>query len=105
MKTRARNHSLALLLASAMLPLTLPTDSGEPTPKSAVTGQPAHSDVPSGPAPLGSSFGGFDHIQAAQLNYNFQTGNYTIPDRFTATRMGTGITADKATGNAKKKHT
>jgi lipopolysaccharide assembly outer membrane protein LptD (OstA) len=103
MKTRARNHSLALLLASAMLALTLPTDAAQPTPHAAVTGQPAHSDVPSGPAPLGSSFGGFDHIQAAHLNYNFQTGNYTIPDRFTATRMGTEITADKANGNSKKK--
>ena len=103
MKTRARNHLLALLLASAMLALALPTDAAQPTPHAAVTEQPAHSDVPSGPAPLGSSFGGFDHIQAAHLNYNFQTGNYTIPDRFTATRMGTEITADKANGNSKKK--
>jgi lipopolysaccharide assembly outer membrane protein LptD (OstA) len=105
MKTRARNQSLALLLAPAMLALALPTDAAQPTPspRAAVTGQPAHSDVPSGPAPLGTSFGGFDHIQAAHLSYNFQTGNYTIPDRFTATRTGTDITADKANGNSKKK--
>jgi len=112
MKIHNRTRSLALLLASAVLALASPADAASPapaskpsphgtsTPRVTVTETPARSDAPAG---LASSFAGFDHIQAAHLSYNFQSGNYTIPERFTATRSGTEITADKANGNSKKK--
>ncbi len=50
-----------------------------------------------------TNFSGFDHIQFQHLNYNFTSGEYAIPDRFTATRSGTDITADNANGNSKRK--
>jgi lipopolysaccharide assembly outer membrane protein LptD (OstA) len=46
---------------------------------------------------------GFDHIQTDKFNYNLNTGDFTIPGRFTATRQGTDVTADRATGNSKSK--
>ncbi|HTV73380.1 MAG TPA: LPS export ABC transporter periplasmic protein LptC [Candidatus Acidoferrales bacterium] len=47
-----------------------------------------------------SGVGGFDTIQAAAIDSNPVTGNFTIPDRFTATREGLQITGDRATGNS-----
>ena len=120
MKTRARNHSLALLLASGMLALTLPTDAAQPTPGSHPTARAATPAAPRPtaqsaprpprspePPPFGvtsfTNFSGFDHVSAPVIKYNFQSGNYTIPDRFTAVRSGTELTADTANGNSKKK--
>ncbi len=50
-----------------------------------------------------SHLAGFDHIQTDKFDYNLNTGDFTIPGRFTATRQGTDVTADRATGNAKSK--
>lgn len=80
---------------------------------------PSHGPVPARPAAtpsaastsvagsLGESFfknvGGFDHIQSDTVNYNFETGDFSLPGHFTAVREGTEISADHATGNSKRK--
>lgn len=46
--------------------------------------------------------GGFD-IRSAAIDYNYSSGEYTIPSRFTATNGGTAISADHARGNSKRK--
>jgi lipopolysaccharide assembly outer membrane protein LptD (OstA) len=48
------------------------------------------------------TIGGFD-IRSSSIDYNYATGDYTIPSRFTATNGGTDITAERAKGNSKKK--
>jgi lipopolysaccharide assembly outer membrane protein LptD (OstA) len=50
-----------------------------------------------------SHLAGFDHIQTDKFDYNLNTGDFTIPGHFTATRQGTDVTADHATGNSKSK--
>ena len=50
-----------------------------------------------------SHIGGFDHIQTAKFDFNLNTGDFSIPGHFTATREGTDVTADRATGNSKSK--
>jgi lipopolysaccharide assembly outer membrane protein LptD (OstA) len=50
-----------------------------------------------------SHLAGFDHIQTDKFDYNLNTGDFTIPGHFTATRAGTDVTADHATGNSKSK--
>jgi lipopolysaccharide export system protein LptA len=50
-----------------------------------------------------SHVAGFDHIQTDDVKYNLNTGDFTLKDRFTATRQGTDITADSGSGNSKKK--
>ena len=59
-----------------------------------------------GPETAGSTMshvGGFDHIVTSKFNFNLNTGDFTIPGHFTATRSGTDVTADHATGNSKSK--
>lgn len=48
------------------------------------------------------SIGGFD-IRSRSIDYNYTTGDYKIPTRFTATNGGTDISADHAVGNSKHK--
>src|SRR5580700_4398758 len=48
------------------------------------------------------SIGGFD-IRSSSIDYNYTTGDYKIPTRFTATNGGTDISADHAVGNSKHK--
>ena len=50
-----------------------------------------------------SHIGGFDNITADHVSFNLNTGDFTIPGHFNATRSGTDITADRATGNSKSK--
>jgi lipopolysaccharide assembly outer membrane protein LptD (OstA) len=50
-----------------------------------------------------SHIAGFDHIQTDKFDYNLNTGDFSIPGHFTATRQGTDVTADHATGNSKAK--
>jgi lipopolysaccharide transport protein LptA len=52
---------------------------------------------------VASNVAGFSHIRADKVQFNINTGDFTIPDRFTATRQGSDITADHATGNSKQK--
>jgi lipopolysaccharide assembly outer membrane protein LptD (OstA) len=47
--------------------------------------------------------GGFDHISTDKFEYNLNSGDFTIPGHFTATRDGTDVTADRANGNSKRK--
>jgi len=47
--------------------------------------------------------GGFDSIRTDDIQYNLNTGVFKLKDPFTATRTGTEITADRATGNATAK--
>ncbi len=51
----------------------------------------------------GSNIAGFDRIRTAKLNFNLNSGEFTIPGTFSATRSGTDITADSAQGNSKTK--
>ncbi len=50
-----------------------------------------------------SQFAGFDSIKTASVHYNLNTGDFSFPSHFTATRQGMDITADRASGNAQKK--
>jgi lipopolysaccharide assembly outer membrane protein LptD (OstA) len=50
-----------------------------------------------------SHIAGFDHIETEKFDYNLNTGDFSIPGHFTATRSGTDVTADHATGNSKSK--
>ena len=50
-----------------------------------------------------SNFDGFSHIRTDKVQFNINTGDFTIPDHFMATRQGSDITADHATGNSKQK--
>lgn len=51
----------------------------------------------------GGGIGGFDTIQAATIDSDATSGDFTIPGRFTATREGLQITGDHATGNSVSK--
>jgi lipopolysaccharide transport protein LptA len=58
------------------------------------------------PSPTQPGFhnvGGFDTITTRTIDTNLNTGDFTVPERFAATRSGTEISADRATGNSKKK--
>jgi lipopolysaccharide transport protein LptA len=78
----------------------------------AIAASPAASSAPAvGPSPIASAgpdaesldvIGGFD-IRSAAIDYNYSTGDYTIPSRFTATNGGTDISANRANGNSKRK--
>ena len=46
---------------------------------------------------------GFDSIKTARFSYNIINGNFEFPGHFDATRGGTNITADRATGNSQRK--
>ncbi|MBD5634260.1 MAG: hypothetical protein IAI49_07250 [Candidatus Eremiobacteraeota bacterium] len=64
------------------------------------------SAAPEPPGSTGSTMshiGGFDHIQTEKFNFNLNSGDFTIPGHFTASRSGTDVTADSATGNSKSK--
>jgi lipopolysaccharide assembly outer membrane protein LptD (OstA) len=50
-----------------------------------------------------SNIAGFSHIRTDKVDFNINTGDFTIPGHFTATREGSDITADHATGNSKLK--
>lgn len=47
--------------------------------------------------------GGFDTITTQSIDTNLNTGAFSVPQHFQATRTGTEISADRATGNTKKK--
>lgn len=51
----------------------------------------------------GSNIAGFDRIHTSKIDFNINTGDFTIPDHFSATRGATDVTADRATGNSKTK--
>jgi len=50
-----------------------------------------------------SNIAGFSHIHTDRLLYNINTGDFTIPGHFTASRDSSDIVADHATGNSKLK--
>jgi lipopolysaccharide assembly outer membrane protein LptD (OstA) len=50
-----------------------------------------------------SNIAGFSHIHTEKLLFNINSGEFTIPGHFTATREGSDITADHATGNSRQK--
>ena len=56
--------------------------------------------APAGPANTFRNVGGFDSIRTDDIQYSLTSGAFTLKDAFTATRAGTVITADRATGNA-----
>jgi len=50
-----------------------------------------------------SNIAGFSNIRTDKVEFNINNGDFTIPGHFTATRTGSDITADHATGNSKQK--
>ena len=52
---------------------------------------------------VGSNIAGFDRIRTAKIDFNINSGDFTIPGHFSATRAGTDVTADRASGNSKTK--
>ncbi len=51
-----------------------------------------------------TNMAGFDRIRIKErINYNLNSGDFTIPGAFSATRAGTDITADSAQGNSRTK--
>jgi len=46
---------------------------------------------------------GFDNIQSDVVNWNLETGGFSLPHPFVASREGTDISADRATGNSRLK--
>jgi lipopolysaccharide transport protein LptA len=47
--------------------------------------------------------GGPDHIQSTDIHWNMTSGDFNLPTSFTALRSGTEISADRGSGNSKKK--
>jgi lipopolysaccharide transport protein LptA len=89
---------IVLLVAVVASPAASPTAS----PASVVGPTPLSSAAPAPDANSLDVIGGFD-IRSAAIDYNYSTGDYTIPSRFTATNGGTDISADRAKGNSKRK--
>jgi lipopolysaccharide assembly outer membrane protein LptD (OstA) len=60
-----------------------------------------------GAGPVGdnfSHFSGFDNLRTSgRVHYNYENGDFTVPQRFSAVRDTTQIDADQATGNSKQK--
>ncbi|MFY9779782.1 MAG: LptA/OstA family protein [Candidatus Baltobacteraceae bacterium] len=80
------------------------------TPRATAAAVPAAVPAPAAPPPAPGSAGaqfqnvaGFDRIQTDDVQYNLNTGEFTLKDRFSAARHGIDITADRATGNSRKK--
>ncbi len=46
---------------------------------------------------------GFDRIESDVVNWNLETGTFTLPHPFVASRDGSDISADRATGNSRQK--
>lgn len=68
----------------------------------AVVGSPKPSPPAAAQAPGPDVIGGFD-IRSSSIDYNYTSGDYEIPTRFTATNAGTDISADRAKGNSRRK--
>jgi len=52
---------------------------------------------------IASHIVGFDHIQTDKVGYDLNTGDFSLPEPFTAERQGTTISADQGNGNSKQK--
>jgi lipopolysaccharide export system protein LptA len=52
-----------------------------------------------------SNLGGFDELYAQDVQFNDKSGEFSIPNRFKATRGGTEVNGDRAKGNSKTKIT
>lgn len=74
-----------------------------PPPKPAATGPAPPKPSASGLPGEFSNVGGFDTITTRTIDTNLNTGVFSVPQHFTASRQGTEISADKATGNTKQK--
>jgi lipopolysaccharide assembly outer membrane protein LptD (OstA) len=81
---------LAAVALAAMLPAGAALAQSPPPAQSALPGE-------------FSNIGGFDSITTRTIDTNLNTGDFSIPQRFTASRSGTDISADHATGNTRKK--
>jgi lipopolysaccharide assembly outer membrane protein LptD (OstA) len=46
---------------------------------------------------------GFDRIESDVVNWNLENGTFTLPHPFVASRDGSDISADRATGNSRQK--
>ena len=106
-----RLSALALApLFCASVAFAAPEGTARPSPavpSSAASSAAAPSAAPPSVAAPGesaaSNIAGFSHIHADRVQFNINNGNFTIPGRFTASRAGSDITADHATGNSKQK--
>ncbi|MGZ3526551.1 MAG: hypothetical protein ACXVAO_02475 [Vulcanimicrobiaceae bacterium] len=73
-----------------------------------LSAQFAYAAAPSSPkphpskAPTTALFGDWQ-VNTGELNYNWQTGDFTAPGHITLTRPGSDISADRANGNQRRK--
>jgi lipopolysaccharide assembly outer membrane protein LptD (OstA) len=64
----------------------------------------AQSPSPKPPSQQGlENFAGFDSIKTDTIDWNANTGDFSMPKHFTASRSGSDVSADRATGNSKRK--
>ena len=99
---------LGLVAALGSASLGGPNPSPTPSPRHTPTPSPKPSPSPAPAATPNDVAGahniaGFDSIKTTRISFNFQTGNFTLPARFTASSKGTDLSADQATGNSKQK--
>ena len=104
MRAAALALSATLLLgATAKAPAKAPA----PAPRTAATpakGKPASNNGSSSSSQPGfHNIGGFDTITTKTIDTNLNTGDFSVPEHFDATRGTTEISADRATGNSKTK--
>jgi lipopolysaccharide export system protein LptA len=100
--------ALALALAASGAFAATPPPAKPAVPQKSSAPAPSNDPVQSTAPPPGgdtgaSNLGGFSHIRTDKVQFNINNGDFTIPDKFTATRPGSDITADHATGNSKQK--
>jgi lipopolysaccharide transport protein LptA len=104
MKAMVRLLALAAfagLLGAGAAPAKAP-----PAKPAAPAAKPAPSASPNPPGSLPGEFsniGGFDTITTRSIDTNLNTGVFSVPQHFTASRADTQISADKATGNTRTK--
>lgn len=67
---------------------------------------PAQPKAAPSPAPGGGAGFSFSdwHVSTAQLDTNWQSGNFNAPEHIVLTRPGSDIQADRAVGNFKQHH-
>jgi lipopolysaccharide assembly outer membrane protein LptD (OstA) len=96
---------LALATFAALLGAGAPPAKSPPAkPTAAQKPTPAASANPPGSLPGEfSNVGGFDSITTRSIDTNLNTGVFSVPQHFTASRADTQISADKATGNTRTK--
>jgi len=91
-----RGLAVPLLAASCLMAATVKSP---PVVKPPATSK----STPNAIKPGFHNVGGFDTITTKTIDTNLNTGDFSVPEHFDATRGTTEISADRATGNSKRK--